>query len=387
MIRGFDAILGHVRRHGLTDHIEVVETWIDHIQDRMVRGEMARLLGFFWLRNQDPDKAVHYCDMATALLPGNAETVNNAMLALLQAGRWADVIPRGRDAQTQFGETFQWHSNLCTAHGRLGLLSEARYHGTRCLELEDAAVTAGPVRDLAEVPVPPFDPGRPQRNVVSFSLFGGDENHHRTAIKNARAAQFLYLGWTCQFYVDDSVPGSVVQALSSEGARVLKVNGIPATPFGTFWRFLVADDPDVDRYVIRDAGTVLNIRESVAVSEWLASNRHFHVMRDHYDHTDLVVPGMWGGVSGALPPVEHSARQYLTSRNDIPGDTADQEFLRDRLWPTIRTSVMTHDSQFEFGDKRDFPDVGCLPNNCYVGCDGQLMLGANPTPVAYAGVP
>jgi len=110
-------------------------------------------------------------------------------------------------------------------------------------------------------------------------------------------------------------------------------------------------------------------------------------MRDHYDHTDLVVPGMWGGVFGALPPVEHSARQYLASRDDILGDTADQEFLRDRLWPTIRTSVMTHDSQFEFGDKRDFPDVGCLPANCYVGCDGQLMLGANPAPMGYASVP
>ena len=378
MIRGFDAILGHVRRHGLTDHIEVVETWIDHIQDRMVRGEMARLLGFFWLRNQDPDKAVHYCDMATALLPGNAETVNNAMLALLQAGRWADVIPRGRDAQTQFGETFQWHSNLCTAHGRLGQLSEARYHGTRCLELEDAVVNAVPVCYLAEVPVPPFDAARPERNVVSFSLFGDDERYTRTAIMNARAARFLYLDWTCRFYVDDSVPAAVIQALVSEGARLLKVNGMPTKPFGTFWRFLVADDAEVDRFIIRDADSVLNIRESIAVREWLASDRHFHVMRDHYDHAELIVPGMWGGVRGALPPIGPTAQRYLASRNDLPGRTADQEFLRDMLWPTVRASVLTHDSQFAFGEKQDFPALGCLPARCYVGCDGRLMLNMQP---------
>jgi hypothetical protein len=385
MVRGFEAILEHVRRHGLTDHIEVVETWIDHVQDPAIRGEMARLLGFFWLRRRDAAKAVHFCDIASKLLPGNAETVNNAMLALLQAGQWAEVIPRGEDAIVQFGDRFQWHSNLCTAHGRLGQLTEARHHGTRCLELEDAAVAA-PVRDLSDVPVPPFDPARPERNVVSFSLFGDGELYQRTAIMNARAARFLYLGWTCRFYVDDGVPGSVVQALSSEGARVLKVSGMPADPFGTFWRFLVADDPDVDRYVIRDADTVLNIRESVAVREWLTSDRHFHVMRDHYDQADLVVPGMWGGVSGALPPIEPFARQYLASRNDLPGHAADQEFLRDRLWPTIRTSVMTHDSQFAFGDKRDFPDVGCLPDSCYVGCDGQLMLGLNPDSTDFAAV-
>jgi len=322
--------------------------------------------------------------MATSLLPGNAETVNNAMLALLQAGRWAEVIPRARDAIAQFGDRFQWHNNLCIVHGRLGQMEEARYHGTRCLELEDAAVTGGPARNLSDVPVPPFDPARVERNVVSFSLFGDEERFGRGAVVNARAARFLYPGWSCRFYVDDSVPGPVIQALGAEGARVLKVNGMPAQPFGTFWRFLVADDPEVDRYIVRDADAVLNIRECVAVREWLTSDRHFHVMRDHYEQAELIIPGMWGGVTGALPPIGPSARRYLASRNDLPGHTADQEFLRDWLWTTIRTSVMTHDSQFAFGDRRDFPELGVLPEGCYVGCDDPLMLSLWPAPVEQA---
>ncbi len=88
----------------------------------------------------------------------------------------------------------------------------------------------------------------------------------------------------------------------------------------------------------------------------------------------LVVAGMWGGVRGALPPIGPWAQRYLASRNDLPGRTADQEFLRDRLWPTIRTSVLAHDSQFAFGEKRDFPALGFLPPNCHVGCEGRLML-------------
>ena len=125
---------------------------------------------------------------------------------------------------------------------------------------------------------------------------------------------------------------------------------------------------------MRDADSVVNVRECVAVEEWLASDRHFHVMRDNYEHGELILAGMWGGVRGALPPIGPWAQQYLASRTDLPGRTADQEFLRSQLWPTIRTSVMTHDSQFSFGERRDFPAVGRLPAGCFVGCDGRVML-------------
>ena len=378
IVKGFQAILRHIRQHGLSDDVAVIETWIDHVQDPAIRGEMARLLGFYWLRRHHTGKAIHFSDMANFLLNGNTDSAYNAMFALLQAGRWSEVIPRALDAMTRFGEMFRWHNILCTAYGRLGKVNEARFHGTRCLELKDATVTDGPVHDLSQVPVPPFDPSRPERNVISFSLFGDNERYMRTAILNARAARFLYLGWTCYFFIDDTVPTAVVQSLGSEGARLLKVNGLPTDPFGTFWRFLVADDQEVDRYIVRDADSVVNIRECVAVEEWLASDRHFHVMRDNFDHGELILAGMWGGVRGALPPIGPWAQRYFASRTDLPGRTADQEFLRDQLWPTIRTSMLTHDSQFSFGERRDFPAVGRLPPGCYVGCDGRIMLNLKP---------
>jgi hypothetical protein len=39
---------------------------------------------------------------------------------------------------------------------------------------------------------------------------------------------------------------------------------------------------------------------------------------------------------------------------------AGQTFLRERIWPTMRRSALTHDSQFAFGERRDFPLVGRL---------------------------
>ena len=373
----FNALLRHVRQHGLTSAVEVVETWMPHVPDSPLRGEMARLLGFYWLRAANTAKAIHFSDIATALMPDNTDSVYNAVYALLQAGRWTEAIPRAEAALARFGGMFQWHNILCTAYGKLGDLAAARPHGTRCLELKDAA-SIEPALDLSRIAVPPFDPTRPQRNAISFSLFGRNERYTRTAILNAQAAKFLYLGWTCRFYIDDTVPEDVVQALVAQGALVLKVAGLPSNPFGTFWRFLAADDTAVDRYILRDADSVVNIREAAAVQEWLQSGRHFHVMRDNYDHGELVLAGMWGGVRGVFPAIANRARNYLAARSDLLGRTADQEFLRDRLWPTIKTSVMTHDSQFGFGEYLDFPACARLPAPFHVGCDGRAMLGLTP---------
>jgi hypothetical protein len=137
----------------------------------------------------------------------------------------------------------------------------------------------------------------------------------------------------------------------------------------------VADDPGVRRWIVRDADSLLNLREATAVQEWLASDRHFHLMRDHFDHSELVLAGLWGGVHGALPPLQPLIPEFLASRPGVLNRTADQELLREVLWPTIRTSVLMHDSQFSFGEPRDFSPFTALPAGAHLGCDWRQMVG------------
>ena len=40
----------------------------------------------------------------------------------------------------------------------------------------------------------------------------------------------------------------------------------------------------MDAFVSRDLDSRLSQREATAVQHWLASNRTFHIMRDHWDH-------------------------------------------------------------------------------------------------------
>lgn len=48
---------------------------------------------------------------------------------------------------------------------------------------------------------------------------------------------------------------------------------------GMFWRWLVAEDPDVERFLIRDVDSRLNEREARAVDEWILSGKAYHIMR------------------------------------------------------------------------------------------------------------
>ena len=122
------------------------------------------------------------------------------------------------------------------------------------------------------------------------------------------------------------------------------------------------------------------MRERSAVDAWFASGRHFHVMRDGMTHTEPMLAGMWGGVCAALPSIQQQIMDYC--RTAPLSRTADQQFLRERVWPTVRQSVLAHDSEFSLRDSQAFPTepVAGAPRvgqavsrpRVYWGCESRL---------------
>ncbi|WP_233873451.1 hypothetical protein [Paraburkholderia adhaesiva] len=171
---------------------------------------------------------------------------------------------------------------------------------------------------------------------------------------NALEQPQVYPGWTCHYYVDDSVPETVKQRLRNAGAMVLEVadSNIARWP-RTMWRFAAYDLPDVHRVLFRDADSVVTTREATAVEEWTESDRLFHHMRDHGSHTELMLAGMWGAVAHAMPPMQNLVVEYLRRR---PADHhfVDQFFLREMVWPYAHTNLLQHDGVFGFLDARPF---------------------------------
>ena len=302
------------------------------------------------------------------LWPEEPQFVGSVGICESHLGRWSEAIPWLERAVALSPQDFNLHDCLAWVFGKLGRLDDARRHGEKSLVLKDALTAKRPPAvALAELPVPAFRPEDPRRNVISFSLFGAKERYCRGALENARIAPHLYPGWRCRFYCDDSVPETVRGGLLAAGADVVLMPRPRRLYEGLFWRFHVANDPEVERYIVRDCDSLLNLREQRAVQAWIESGRHFHVLRDFYSHSDLMLAGLWGGVRGALPDLRPLYGPFL--EDAAKAANCDQRFLREAVWPTVRQGVCIHDSLFRVLGAEDFPADAHMPAERHVGQD------------------
>lgn len=193
-----------------------------------------------------------------------------------------------------------------------------------------------------------------RRRIIAFSLFGSHPRYLRGALQNVLVARDLYPGWTCRFTVDDSVDSTFLAVMAEEGAEIVHDDsGDSDVRHRLCRRFLVADDPTVGYYMVRDCDSVVSAREAAAVAEWLDSGLPFHSMRDWYTHTDPMLAGLWGGIAGVFPDMTGT---IATFRTETPFNTNwDQFFLRDQVWPAIRDQVMVHDRYFTTHRAQPFP--------------------------------
>ena len=296
----------------------------------------------------------------------DVEVLHNAGVIHSRRGEFAQalkVLEQGHALQPDFAGL---DAALNTAYTGAGRYDSARKHGRRALvALDEAACAAARRFPLPKTKPKPFDPSRPSKNVIAFSLWGDNRRYLDGAVRNARLAPDMYPGWRCRFYHDDSVPSDVLTELATNQAELFPMSKPQRFYDGLFWRFHVCNDVSVERFLVRDCDSVFTVKERVAVDAWLHSNHYFHVMRDWHTHCDLVLAGMWGGVGNVLPSVGELLAQYAIK--GLPVRTIDQRFLREQLWPTIKQSCLVHDSVFAMPDSVPFPMFGHLPEGRHIG--------------------
>ena len=208
-----------------------------------------------------------------------------------------------------------------------------------------------------------------QKQVISFSLYGDKPQYCLGAVENAKLAPQIYPGWICRFYVDETVPENCVNELKKLGAEIVMMSdplmGIDQRKM--FWRFLTAGDPTVDRTIVRDCDSRLNVREKAAVDEWVASEVPFHIMRDHKQHTAVILGGMWGAEKGLLTNIKTLIHDWLSKHpTSMQGWYSDQHFLKECVWPLVNNCHIAHASNFFVTNtERKFPVE--LPLGYFVG--------------------
>ncbi|MFD2176848.1 hypothetical protein [Veronia pacifica] len=252
---------------------------------------------------------------------------------------------------------YGWLSS-CSADDRN--FEAAEKYGKSALNLQDHLAEVGKINT---------------RNVVSFSLFGSNPKYCETAILNAEAMSDIYPDWIMQVFYDETVPTHVLERLKQLDVELTNVADVNAEHMpGTFWRFLALENIQNDIVLCRDIDSIVCERERVLVDEWLASRKAFHVIRDWFGHTDLILAGLWGTRFGLLTGIREMIEHYLKHAGDnVKSTHADQFFLAEYIWPRIRHSCCHHSSIFSGVLEACWPDseARMLENK-----DGNDQLGS-----------
>ncbi|MDL2329927.1 tetratricopeptide repeat protein [Desulfosarcina sp. OttesenSCG-928-A07] len=314
------------------------------------------------------EEALKACLQAVRIQPQISMAWHDAAANCVLLQRWEDSLRYVEKAMQLGDNSFGVYDVLSHAHTGLGNKALRTQYGRIALEMRDKVFGVEPPfpHDFPAVLPPPPSPETKKRNIIAFSLFGALSRYCETAVLNAQENKRLYPGWTCRFYLDETVPSHVVKRLADAGSEIVFVDEQhPAKKWpGPMWRFYALSD-DLDRVTFRDADSVITQRDALATADWVESGLFFHAMRDSGTHTELLLAGLWGCVTKALPPLSLLMKAYFSKPLES-AHFADQYFLRAFVWPYARKSLMHHDSIFGFFHAKPFPD-GPTPTTFHVG--------------------
>ncbi len=336
----------------------------DKINDLQGLSSMSGYLGLH-------DKTLNYAKQIFDLDSKNFNSVITLSISFLHVQNYQEAIKYALLAQKINNTDFTIYDILAEAYMNIEDFHNSKLSGIQSLHLKEKnaekySQNSNVISKKYEAK--PLNTNDKSKNIISFTLFGNSPRYCENAVINAQKVSRIYPHWSCRFYCGENVPQGIIQRLKESDAEVI----IKPTPADEkemlFWRFLVMSDNDVDRYIIRDCDSVINEKEALGVGEWVESKKSFHIMRDFYTHTDLILAGMFGGIGGLFENISSLISEFLaqthTSRTHL-----DQLFLSQNIWPCIKENVLIHDSCFSTSDSKsvDFPSYVSKQNRFHIG--------------------
>ncbi len=315
--------------------------------------DLIKQLSYYLFLIDDYSGASNFLAHMIQDYPAEVELLKNLAVCQSRSGRYSDALETLDKLillNTNDALLYDTYTNCLS---RLGDSERASLMGTKALMLKDQS--QGLVKNLLELPsVTPSSFAKGKNKIISFSLWGDNPRYLRGALDNVIAIKEIYDGWTPRFYVDATVPSDLIEVLKEFGAEILMQPPDQANSVRLAWRFNVANDPSVGYFLVRDVDSVVSKRECSAVNAWLSTDKWFHVMRDWWTHTDLMLSGMWGGVAGILPNIQCLFDEYIPPTLETPN--VDQWFLRDCIWQYVRSSCIVHDRYFSMDGSMPWPE-------------------------------
>lgn len=191
------------------------------------------------------------------------------------------------------------------------------------------------------------------KKIIAFSLYGENPKYCIGALKNIQLQSEIYPDWICRVYYNYTVPEKYINELKKYNTELVDMSNSNLNEFGMFWRFLVYDDKDVERFIVRDTDSRLNLREKIAVDEWIDSKKNLHIIRDHPQHGVLILGGTWGMKNDHRINMSESINTHLKDKKKFNyGD--DQRFLI-KIHRMYMDSMICHDDFFDYPNNFPYP--------------------------------
>lgn len=186
------------------------------------------------------------------------------------------------------------------------------------------------------------------KKIISFSLWGNNQKYLVGALRNAILAREHYPGWVCRFYIDAETQDRhslLMHTLLCAGAEIVEM--IPGIP-KMMQRFLVNDDPEVERFLSRDCDSRIGPEEAAACAEWIAEDKIIWSARAHPAHARPINGGMWGLMcrrnNWEAPHMATMIKDFMAVNRVAPESYSfDQSFLSICVWNWARISATQHD--------------------------------------------
>ena len=202
--------------------------------------------------------------------------------------------------------------------------------------------------------------------LISFSLYGNQKIYNYGALENAKLVPKLYPGWECVIYFRSDCDTKVIKKLSKiNHVKLINMDQSTITP--RMWRFIPAFEKGYI-VIIRDTDSRLNIKEKVAVDEWLESDKDVHIMRDYETHVNKIQVGMFGCRNGILNDYKELFYRMSNIENIKDPINDDENIMSNYFYPKILNNTFVHASYNKYEKwAKDFPETD------YKGFVGEII--------------
>jgi len=338
-------------------HKKAILLFEDLLKSEPKNAKAINYLGICYFYENEQAKGLKLLEKSVTISPNDAEILHNAGSLFKQAGHLDKAKEYLSKALALCPDNMIYLGSMAHLYKTLEQPQKAKQVGAQCLKIKDKiGCQVYHKKYKKDFYLNPYEPVKGYQkddvNIISFSLWGDDPLYTHGAIMNAMIAPYIYPEWITRFYVDENVSKKILKRLAAYGAQIVSLQKPARDFFRLFWRFLVANDESVTRFICRDCDSRLNTREKVAVDAWVNSGKPFHMMRDSYSHAELILAGMWGGKVGVLPNI---IKMLECFENDRAEKWIDQSFLGTMIWPMIKDHALGHDDYYHYYNAQPFP--------------------------------